>query len=205
MSEKKQIALLIMAAGEGRRMEGIKQLLPWKKSNFLLETVKTVKQSNADTVHIVLGAYAETIKNECAFETIPELEVVVNPDWVDGLGNSIAFGVKQLINQAIVPDAVLICLADQPLVTTVYLNELISTYQTTNKTIVATQYKNKPGVPALFDKSVFEQLSQLTGDEGAKHILRQNSKDRITLEGEERIRDIDTKQEYEKLQQDYNN
>ncbi len=192
-----------MAAGEGQRMEGIKQLLPWKDSNFLLETVKTGKHSNADTVYIVLGAYAETIKNECDFDTIPELEVIVNPDWADGLGNSIAFGVQQLMNKAIVPDAVLICLADQPLVTTAYLNELIATYQTTSKTIIATQYKNKPGVPALFDKSVFEQLSQLTGDEGAKHILRQNSKDRITLEGEERIRDIDTKQEYEKLRQDY--
>lgn len=192
-----------MAAGEGRRMEGIKQLLPWKDSNFLWEAVKTGLQSKVDSVHIVLGAHSETIKKACAFENFPELEVFVNPDWTDGLGTSIAFGVQQLMNKAKFPDGILICLADQPLVTTAYLNTLIFNYQTGNTAIIATQYGNKAGVPALFGPSIFGQLAQLTGDEGAKHILRQNSKDRITLDGEAIIRDIDTKQEYEKLQQDY--
>ena len=40
-----------MAAGASRRMDGIKQLMPWKDSNFLLETIKTVQSTNAKNTH----------------------------------------------------------------------------------------------------------------------------------------------------------
>ncbi|HAI40972.1 MAG TPA: 4-diphosphocytidyl-2C-methyl-D-erythritol synthase, partial [Maribacter sp.] len=60
-----KIAVLIMAAGASRRMKGIKQLMPWKDSNFLVETIKTVQKSDATSVNVVLGSNADLIASTC--------------------------------------------------------------------------------------------------------------------------------------------
>ncbi|MDF4203059.1 nucleotidyltransferase family protein [Maribacter sp. SA7] len=198
MEKKLQIAVLIMAAGASRRMNGIKQLMPWKDSNFLLETVKTVQQSQANSLHIILGSNAEFITSECRFVE-SDISVIVNPNWVNGLGNSIAYGVKAVLKENTDIDGILICLADQPLLSSNYLNMLIKEFKENTSKTIATNYGKKVGVPALFPKLQFHNLSQLEGDFGAKELLNKNGNAIISLEASNQIIDIDTKLEYDKL------
>ncbi len=203
MNDNLHIVVLIMAAGASRRIKGIKQLLPWKNSNFLLETIRTVKESNADSVYVVLGANAETIMSVCNLEE-KKTKIFLNPDWSLGLGNSISFGVKKLIESSSLPDGILICLADQPLLSATYLDSLISNFKNNTSKIIATNYGNKAGVPALFPKLLYPKLVLLEGDQGAKDLLNISNVEMVQLDPGLQSIDIDTKQEYNRLIQQTN-
>lgn len=187
-----------MAAGASRRMDGIKQLMPWKDSNFLLETIKTVQNTNANSLHVVLGSNAEFIINQCSLKE-KNINVIVNSNWENGLGDSIANGVKVLLKQRPTIDGILICLADQPLLSFEYLNSLIAEFIKHPSKIIATNYGKKVGVPALFPKLLFEELSVLKGDFGAKEILNNKSNLIISLDAADQIADVDTNLEYQNI------
>ena len=187
-----------MAAGASRRMDGIKQLMPWKDSNFLLETIKTVQNTNAKSLHVVLGSNAEFITTQCSLKE-KNIDIIVNANWENGLGDSIAHGVKVLLQQRPALDGVLICLADQPLLSFKYLNSLIAEFIKHPSKIIATNYGKKLGVPALFPKLLFEELSVLKGDFGAKEILNNKSNVIISLDAADQIADVDTNLEYQNL------
>lgn len=187
-----------MAAGASRRMDGIKQLMPWRDSNFLLETIKTVQNTNAKSLHVVLGSNADFITTQCSLEE-KNIDIIVNANWENGLGDSIAHGVKILLQQRPALDGVLICLADQPLLSFEYLNSLIAEFIKHPSKIIATNYGKKVGVPALFPKLLFEELSVLKGDFGAKEILNNKSNVIISLDAADQIADVDTSLEYQNL------
>lgn len=187
-----------MAAGASKRMKSIKQLLPWKSSNLLLETIKTLKASNATSINVVLGANAEKILTQCSLEA-QEVKWMVNPDWSLGLGKSIAFGVKKIMESSPIPDGVLICLADQPMMTAEHLNSVIDAFGKGESKIIATRYKNRAGVPALFPASVYPNLLLLEGDQGAKEILEGSHHAVLLLNAGGQLTDIDTKEEYQQL------
>lgn len=199
MSENIDIQVLIMAAGASRRMDGIKQLLPWKSSNFLVEAIKTIQINTVSRIHVVLGANAEMITTACNLGQ-KEVEVLVNPNWEAGLGNSIGFGVKKLLKQKQVPDGILICLADQPLITAGYINTVINTFKKEAlKKIIATKYRNRSGVPALFPASFYPTLVHLQGDQGAREVLENKKNAIVVLDANGQLTDIDTNEEYHQL------
>lgn len=187
-----------MAAGASRRMDGIKQLMPWRDSNFLLETIKTVQNTNAKSSHVVLGSNAEFITSQCSLKE-KNINIIVNANWENGLGDSIAYGVKVLLKQKPTLDGILICLADQPLLSFEYLNSLIAEFIKNPSKIIATNYGKKLGVPALFPKLLFEELSVLKGDFGAKEILNNKNDAIIPLNAENQMVDVDTNLEYQNL------
>ncbi|MGC1514949.1 MAG: nucleotidyltransferase family protein [Maribacter sp.] len=203
MNEPLHIAALIMAAGASRRMNGIKQVLPWKESNFLLETLKTVTRTKATKIEIILGANADNIMDTCRLKE-SKVPISINPNWSQGLGNSIAFGTDMLLKNTNKPDGILICLADQPLLTTSYLNLLIDTFSSDRSKIVATKYGFKAGVPAVFPNLFFKELRQLQGDQGAKEMMQRNSNRMTILDAQHQVTDIDTLPEYERLLKEHN-
>ncbi|MGO4921598.1 nucleotidyltransferase family protein [Maribacter spongiicola] len=198
MKTELDIAVLIMAAGASRRMDGIKQLMPWKNSNFLLETIKTVQNTKAKSLYVVLGSNAEYIDNQCSLKE-KNINVIINSNWENGLGDSIAHGVKVLLIQRPTLDGILVCLSDQPLLSFEYLNSLVVEFVKHPSKIIATNYGKKVGVPALFPKLLFEELCTLKGDFGAKEILNNKSNAIIPLDGADQIVDVDTNLEYQNL------
>jgi molybdenum cofactor cytidylyltransferase len=169
-----------------------------------LETIKTVQRSQANSLFVVLGSNAEFITAQCNLIK-KGINIIINPNWSNGLGDSIAYGVKVLLEQQHNLNGILICLADQPLLTTNYLDTLIYQSKKHPLNIVATNYEKKVGVPALFPKLLFKDLSELKGDFGAKELLNNGIKAIITLEAENQTIDIDTKDEYNQLLSKINN
>ena len=177
-------------------MGNIKQLLAWKGTFLLKHTISNVLQLESTQTIVVLGANYERIKAEIQQECI---QIIYNTNWENGLGNSIAFGVKHILSNSNV-DGVLITLADQPLIDATYLNTLIGSFNIGKKQIVASNYGNeKLGVPALFDSCYFEELSELNQDKGAKKVIENHLDNVITLNAKHLISDIDTKEDYERL------
>lgn len=177
-------------------MGDIKQLLAWKGTFLINHCIETVLQGDSSKTIVVLGANYEPIKAEIQQEHI---QIIYNKDWENGLGSSIAFGVKYVQNNYEV-DGVLITLADQPLIDTNYLNSLVNSFEVGKNQIIASNYGNeKLGVPALFDSFYFEELTQLDNDKGAKKVIMNHLKNVSALDAKHVISDIDTKEDYERL------
>ena len=189
-------AILILAAGESKRMNGIKQLLPWKNTTLLGNAIEQAIQSKGNTVYVVLGANANRIASTIAHYNIQSIE---NKNWKNGLGNSIACGVNFLKENQLHYDAILITLADQPLITAADYNALIDKYAQKEAKIIASEINNIPSVPAIFDAVYFEKLTQLNEDKGAKEILIAAQKEVYVLRSNTKMMDIDTQRAYEEL------
>lgn len=195
-----KIAVLILAAGEASRMQHPKQLLAWKETTLLNHSITTVSNLRNARCFVVLGAHKDVILPTI---THPSVSVLYNENWKQGMGASISVGVKNIRSQAAF-DALLILLADQPLVHTTYLQQLIDTFITSKKGIVASQYtKTTLGVPAIFDAKYFKQLEALKDDIGAKYIIKTNSVDAHSIEASGIIGDIDTSEVYTNLYKKY--
>ncbi|WP_029445221.1 nucleotidyltransferase family protein [Cellulophaga baltica] len=190
-----KIALLLLAAGASSRMKDhIKQLLPYKDSTLLEHAVKNAKSSKVAEVFVVMGANYDTI---LAATTLKKVSIVRNEEWHLGLGSSIAKGVEYIGSLSQNYEAILIGLADQPLMDATFYNQLITTYQETKSDCVATNYGSKKGVPALFTKKHFSVLAGLNQDSGAQKLLI--DKNTLSIDSAAKHTDIDTWEDYQWL------
>jgi len=188
------IAILILAAGSSSRMGEPKQLLAWKDTTLLENAIKNALASQCKVVSVVLGANAKAIRKQISEY---QIEVIENTSWKSGLGTSIATGVDTLSDKTPDIDGLLVMLADQPLIDTVYLNLMIESFVKHRKPIIATAYKSRAGVPALFDKKYFDELVQLSADDyGAKKIINRSNSEVFIIDPKYKSIDIDTPSEY---------
>lgn len=196
MALPQNIAILILAAGASSRMGRTKQLLPWENTTLLGNAIRNAKASDAGCVTIVLGANAEAIRKKSLQVGI---EIIKNTEWKSGLGSSIACGAKFLSKKYPETKGILVMLADQPLIDSSYLQEMMGTFDSDGKTIISTAYKDRAGVPALFPESCFEKLATLDDDFGAKSIINGPNEKVLILDPGRKTLDVDTISDYENL------
>jgi len=173
-----------------------KQLLKYNGSILLKNIAQKALDSNADSVVVVLGANADVIKKEIEIENI---RIVINHEWKEGMASSIVKGLNTLLMTEPSLDGVVFMTCDQPFVSASLLDDLITTQQATAKPIVASNYGNTIGPPALFHKSIFPSLLKLKGDAGARKIIEKHVNDVATVYFPGGSIDIDTTADYELL------
>jgi CTP:molybdopterin cytidylyltransferase MocA len=102
----------------------------------------------------------------------------------------------------IAPDiaAGVITLADQPAVGAKNLNLLADKFEQSENAVIAAEYNQTTGVPALFSRSVFKDFNALAGDKGAKPVIEKHRESLATIVLPEAAFDIDTPQDFENLQ-----
>ncbi len=177
MKEQASIGAVVLAAGGSSRLGRPKQLVVHEGLPFVARAARAALVAGAAPVVVVLGA------NEAAVRaTLSGLDVltVVNSDWADGMGTSLAAGVRALLAHAPSVRGVLITLVDQPLIDDARLRRLIDAWlnadvranDRTHATIAAATYAGTVGVPALFGRAHFEALCALHGATGAASLLR---------------------------------
>ncbi len=189
------IVAIIVAAGSASRMGEIKQLLPWKKTSLLGNAIEQVLKTSISSIVTVLGANYNLILGE--IKNL-DTEIIHHKNWKEGIGTSIAFGVNHIIEKPNT-EAVLIMLADQPLIDSEYLDKLINNHLSNPSKITATQYHKNIGVPAIFPQKYLPQLSKLTGDSGAKNLLNDPKTSVLALDPGNKILDVDTPEDYKNL------
>ncbi|MCJ8280447.1 MAG: nucleotidyltransferase family protein, partial [Rivularia sp. ALOHA_DT_140] len=174
----KNISLIILAAGKANRMGQPKQLLTYQGNSLISHAVKIALKSTCKPILVVLGAYAEQIKPE--IDKLP-VQIIENPDWETGMSSSIRAGIAAINQSNSNLDAVIIALADQPLISEAVFNQLIKEYRDTKHKIIAAGYDDIVGVPALFDKNLFSELMDIEGDRGAKALMRKYRDEVLTI------------------------
>jgi molybdenum cofactor cytidylyltransferase len=165
------IGAILLAAGSSSRMGQSKQLLQINGESLLRSSVNIVLEAGLKNVVVVLGSNAEAHHN--LIEHLP-IQIITNADWKKGMGNSLKTGVIHLLQSNTPLHAVIILVCDQPLLTSGHLKKLIDKFHDTKNQIIASQYNNTLGVPALFDQSLFPELKNCVDEQGAKKIIQQH-------------------------------
>ena len=190
--------VIILAAGASSRLGSPKQLLAYSGATLLQHSIDAAQSSDAASVLIVLGANAELIKSEINHTTAT---IVVNPGWKEGMASTIHFGLQTLVEMHPQTDTVIFMVADQPFVTAALLNNLLELNRNEQRSIVASKYGSTFGTPVLFTKRFFPELLELTGDVGAKSLVRKYMNEAAFVSFPKGDIDIDTVEDYKKLKE----
>jgi molybdenum cofactor cytidylyltransferase len=188
-------ALVILAAGGSVRLGRPKQNLIFRGKTMLQNAVETALDTKCDPIFVVLGAEAVAIG---ATLNYPGVQIISNPDWQDGLASSIRIAV-QVIQEDKEIDSMVIMLCDQPFVNPQLIDHLLTRGKETHKPIIACAYEGGKGVPVLFNRSMFAKLQALTGQQGAKKIIKAHPQDVIAVPFGKGGTDIDTMADYKLL------
>ena len=171
------MGILLLAAGASRRMGQPKQLLPYREGSLIRYLAEQAVESKVGKVLVVLGSHRAAVEAELAGSGA---DVCFNPLWEEGMGSTIGYGLNQMLLKEPALAAVVIMLSDQPRVTAGLLQRLASAYLPESESIVASAYSGTFGPPLLLDRHFFPLLHSLSGDEGAKRVLR-DFHDRMSL------------------------
>jgi molybdenum cofactor cytidylyltransferase len=190
------VSAVILAAGGSARLGQPKQLLIFRGETLVRRAVRAATEADCAPVLVVIGESGDAIREELR-ETSGV--IIQNEDWRDGIGSSIRCGVERLAILAPQARAVVLLTCDQPSVQSETIAALIAEHEKTGKPIVASRYAETLGVPAVFDRSCFNDLLSLRGDSGAKSLIARRPGDVASIAFEEGAIDIDTPEDFARL------
>ncbi len=162
-------AAIVLAAGQSKRYGSNKLLRHLPAGNTLIgHTVDTAEAAGCDPIIVVTGAYETELKKAL---TGRKVEFVFNENWPTGMGSSIARGIRALMNQPEPPAAFFILVADQPGLHADLLRQMMARFEALSPAAIRCNYGTSWGPPVLFSISLAEELSQLSGEQGARSVL----------------------------------
>jgi CTP:molybdopterin cytidylyltransferase MocA len=149
---------LVLAAGEGRRFGGPKQLAPLDGRPLIEHALAAL--AGLDRVVVVLGAYAGDVRRGA---DLGAAEVVVCDDWAEGMSASLRAGLAALRAE----DEVVIVLADQPFITAAVVERVRAVRGPAARAV----YGGEPGHPVVVRAPLLERAGELRGDAGFRELL----------------------------------
>jgi molybdenum cofactor cytidylyltransferase len=191
-----KIGAVILAAGESSRLGQPKQLIRFRGKSLVRRMVYAARKARCSPTVVVIGDHHEEVERELKAQGAI---IVENENWRLGIGTSIRAGMRRLIDKAPTLEAVILLVCDQPFVATRTIAQLITLREKTKRAIVASRYANTLGVPALFDRSCFQELLALDNAIGAKTVILSNRERVAEFPFPEGKIDIDTASDYKKL------
>jgi molybdenum cofactor cytidylyltransferase len=190
------IGAVILAAGESSRLGRPKQLIEFRGKTLVRRVVDAADEAGCSPIAVVIGSDGKKVAHELEQTSAA---IVENETWRNGIGTSIRAGMQSLVERRPGLDAVVLLVSDQPLVEAELIKQVIARHGETGKTIIASGYSRTLGVPALFDRSHFEELLTLPDDSGAKSIILSRRARVVEFPFPQGNVDIDTLADYEKL------
>lgn len=183
---------IVLAAGESKRMNFPKMLLPVNGKTMIETVLETILLSRIRKIVVVTGAYREEI-NKVAGK-LP-VSMCHNENYKNGMLSSVLCAVSSIPDEE---GQVLVFPGDKPFITTEVINLLIDSYNTGKKGIVVPVFMKKRGHPVLIDLRYRKKVEALDPSEGLKSLARLFPDDVLEVETNNPgiLRDIDTYDDY---------
>lgn len=149
------VGAVLLAAGAGSRLGGRpKCLLELGGVPLIRRQLIALSGAGVDELVVVLGHHADLIEPQV---TAFPVTVVRNPRPEDGQTSSLRAGLAALTGKL---DAVLVALADQPLVNAQDITSLIGAWKkrAAGSQVLVPQVAGEPGNPVMFSAQVLEDI-----------------------------------------------
>lgn len=175
MAQNIPTAGIILAAGCSQRMGYPKQLVRIGGRCLIEIVVEAALSSNLDRIALVLGHSRGTIVRHLAdLPDTSRLKIVTNPRYSEGLSYSLCAGLREVEGTHL---SVMFLLGDQPLIDASAINTLLTAFEHSNKDICLPVRGKNRGNPTIFTRKYYKAIKRLTGDTGARRIIRSNPTD----------------------------
>ena len=187
------ISAIVLAAGEGTRFGGTKQLEILRGKPLVQYAIDAASAAGVGEIVVVLGHDAVRVRD--ALELPEEARVVVNERHADGQSTSLTAGLRALDPAS---EAALVLLADQPGIAARHVRALMTAFEADPPEILRIRFRDGPG-PAILARSVWDEAMELSGDAGARALLDSEPKRARWLHVEEDAPpDIDVRDDLER-------
>lgn len=191
---------LVLAAGASRRMgEDRNKLLEEIDGEALVvRVVDAFPAAGVRRVLVVVGHEAERVRSALAGR--PGVELVSNPAWREGMGGSLAAGMRSLAVDGGEPvSGVLVTVGDLSELPSEAVERVLEAHHAdpSPRAICLPTHAGRDGHPVLFGADHYATLAALGGDRGARAIVEANAEDvrRVPVESDRILRDVDTPEE----------
>lgn len=195
--------IILLAAGQSRRFDGIKVLADvyWQDIEYsMIELALHKLIATNQAISVATGSYHdELIASE---STKANFYQCSNAHL--GLGHTIAQA-TEYVDKRYSPSHIMFVLTDQVALTTNLFKQLLKLAEQHSDNIISCHTSKGFCVPSVFPATYFNQLKQLSGDKGAKAILMAEKAKVITLDAEEALVDIDFQHELKNWNDNNNN
>ena len=188
----KNIGVVLLAAGRSERFGSDKLLADFAGKPMLCRALEVMGALGAGRTCVVAGSQAAAdLAGTYGFGVIrnsqPEL----------GQSHSIRLGVQAMDGM----DTVVLIVADQPRLTAASVQRLLALFCASDKGIACLRDSTHRGNPAVFSARYLPDLLALSGDRGAKGILRAYDDDLLVVDclEENELCDADTPQALNEL------
>ena len=164
------VSALVLAAGRSSRMAPRHKLLEPDAAGvpMIARVVDQVLASRARPVRVVVGHRADEVMAALAGRPVTAVPAA---DYAEGLSASLRAGLA-----AVTERAALVVLGDMPLVSAAVIDRLVAAYDPDEGRLIAVPvHEGQWGNPVLWDRRFFPAMMALTGDAGARPLLRQHA------------------------------
>lgn len=191
------VAGVLLAAGESRRMEGRNKLqLPVDGEPLLHRSVRILLASRLCDLVVVLGHEAEQARRLLRGLRV---RTVVNAAYADGQMSSVHCGLAAL---DVAAAGVMICLADQPLLTAADVDFLIAAFaRRTRGSILVPSHAGRRGNPIVIATEHRDTILAGGRNLGCKRLIERNPDlvETVALADDHTLFDLDSPQDYARL------
>ena len=164
------ITAILLAAGQSKRLFNQNKLIKnYKGKPLINHAVQSIIKSKIEKLIIVLGF--EYLKVKKKINKNKKIKFVINHNYTRGIASSIKCGLKKISNKSY---GFIIVQADMPEISKNILNKLYKEIKTNKKEIFVPRKNNKIGNPIGFKLSMINQLKKISGNRGAKFIIKRN-------------------------------
>lgn len=192
MTTEPGIWAVILAAGESKRMNSPKLILPYGKTTMIGHLIDNILKSDINNILVVLGGWRDELVK--AIEGL-HVSSCFNDNYKSGMLSSVICGLDSLPPGT---EAAMIFPGDQPDISPEIINSLIRSLSITDRGIMIAVHEGIRGHPILIRKKFFAEVEKLDSGIGLRELLSKFHNEVYEVETVNKmvLRDIDTHEEY---------
>ncbi len=162
------IKAILLAAGQSKRMKSENKLIKLYKNKPLINySLNVLKKSKVNKIIIVLGHQHKELKK--IIKKNKKIIFIFNKNYKQGMASSIKTGLKKISKN---DKGFIVAQSDMPFVKQSDINKICRSINSKKFLIHALKYKNRVGNPIGFDSSLIKKFKNITGQFGAKFMVK---------------------------------
>jgi molybdenum cofactor cytidylyltransferase len=188
------ISAILLAAGESKRILKENKLVKIYKGKPLINHIlKSLIKSKIQKIIIILGHEKNKVKKTTLKSK--KISFAINKNYKKGISSSIKLGIKKIHKKN---KGFIIVQADMPFVKSLHINKIYNSLSKKNNLIHVMRFKNIIGNPIGFKTSVISKFRKISGDIGAKYMVKRLKKDThfIKIGSNKIFKDLDFKKDF---------